>query len=232
MRIVTAITILLALPALAQDKPVLTVLTYDSFVSEWGPGPIVETAFEAECGCDLRFVTGGDGAALLARLTLEGEGSETDVVLGLDSNLVEQGRTSGLFGKHRVDSAVLQLPVTWSDDIFLPFDWGWFSLVGRVGGPRPGSFLELAESEATLVIQDPRSSTPGLGLVLWIEAAYGEEAPAVWEASPRGRSPASGESSTAATTAVSSPEGSGGMTTSVRRSCSRRGRWVRGVKRL
>jgi thiamine transport system substrate-binding protein len=182
MRIVTAITILLALPALAQDKPVLTVLTYDSFVSEWGPGPIVETAFEAECGCDLRFVTGGDGAALLARLTLEGEGSETDVVLGLDSNLVEQGRTSGLFGKHRVDSAVLQLPVTWSDDIFLPFDWGWFSLVGRVGGPRPGSFLELAESEATLVIQDPRSSTPGLGLVLWIEAAYGEEAPAVWEA--------------------------------------------------
>ena len=46
----------------------------------------------------------------------------------------------------------------------------------------PKSFRELADSDATLVIQDPRSSTPGLGLVLWIEAAYGAEAPAVWEA--------------------------------------------------
>jgi thiamine transport system substrate-binding protein len=46
----------------------------------------------------------------------------------------------------------------------------------------PKTFQELASSNATIVIEDPRSSTPGLGLVLWIEAAYGEEAPAIWEA--------------------------------------------------
>ena len=34
----------------------LTVYTYDSFTAEWGPGPQVEKAFEAECGCDVRFV--------------------------------------------------------------------------------------------------------------------------------------------------------------------------------
>ena len=56
----------IALPALA-DTPVLTVLTYDSFTSEWGPGPAIEKGFEESCGCDLRFVTAGDGAALLAR---------------------------------------------------------------------------------------------------------------------------------------------------------------------
>ena len=50
------------------ETPVLDVLTYDIFVAEWGPGPAIEKAFEAECGCDLRFTPAGDGAALLARL--------------------------------------------------------------------------------------------------------------------------------------------------------------------
>ena len=182
MRRTTATLLFLAAaPVFAQDRPVLTVLTYDSFVSEWGPGPLIEPVFEAECGCDLRFVAGGDGAALLARLRLEGDGTEADVVLGLDANLVAQARAMGLFAPHGL-SPELDLPVEWSDDTFLPFDWGWFSVVGRADGPRPRSFQELAESDAALVLQDPRSSTPGLGLVLWVEAAYGEEAPAVWEA--------------------------------------------------
>ena len=29
-------------PSLASDKPVLTIYTYDSFASEWGPGPEIE----------------------------------------------------------------------------------------------------------------------------------------------------------------------------------------------
>lgn len=171
--------LLAAAPALAQDRPVLTVLAYDSFVAEWGPGPAIEASFEASCGCDLVFETGGDGAALLARLKLEGEGA--DVVVGLDANLVEEARATGLFAPHGLAPA-LDLPVPWEDDVFLPFDWGWFALVGRRGGPMPASFRELADSDATLLIQDPRSSTPGLGLVLWIAAAYGDQAPAIWEA--------------------------------------------------
>ena len=64
----------IAMPALA-ETPVLTVLTYDSFTSEWGPGPAVEKAFEATCACDLQFVPAGDGATLLARIQLEGAAS-------------------------------------------------------------------------------------------------------------------------------------------------------------
>ena len=52
------------------ETPVLTVMTYDSFVSDWGPGPVIERAFEATCACDLRFIGAGDGAALLARVQL------------------------------------------------------------------------------------------------------------------------------------------------------------------
>src|SRR5690606_39695784 len=78
---------LAAAPAAA--APVLTVYTYDSFVAEWGPGPTVEEAFEADCGCDLQFVATGDGAALLARLLLEGEATEDRKSTRLNSSHVK-----------------------------------------------------------------------------------------------------------------------------------------------
>ena len=37
-------------------KPVLTVYTYDSFAADWGPGPVVKKAFEADCNCELKLV--------------------------------------------------------------------------------------------------------------------------------------------------------------------------------
>jgi len=172
----------LATQAMAQT-PVLTVYTYDSFVSDWGPGPAVEAAFEAECGCDLRFVAAGDGAALLARLELEGATTEADVVLGLDTNLTARAAATGLFAPHGAAPA-LDLPIGWDDPLFLPFDWGHFAFVydsTKLAEP-PGSFAALAASDVSILIQDPRSSTPGLGLLMWLKAAEGANAAAMWEA--------------------------------------------------
>ncbi|MGR3454909.1 thiamine ABC transporter substrate binding subunit [Pseudooceanicola sp.] len=171
--------LLFATQAAAQD-PVLTVYTYDSFATEWGPGPVVEEAFEKECGCDLQFVTAGDGAALLSRIRLEGERTEADVVLGLDTALTAQAKDTGLFAPHSVE-AEYDLPIDWTDDTFVPFDWGYFAFVGMKDGPKPGSFGDLAAGDATIVIQDPRSSTPGLGLLMWVKEAYGDRAAEIWE---------------------------------------------------
>ncbi len=77
-------------PAEAQDKPELVIYTYESFTSEWGPGPAIKTAFEETCDCTVRFVGAGDGAALLGRLRLEGARSPADIVLGLDTNLTAE----------------------------------------------------------------------------------------------------------------------------------------------
>lgn len=171
----------LALAPMAQaEVPVLDVLTYDSFVSEWGPGPAIEKAFEAECGCDLRFTPAGDGAALLARLQLEGAKSAADVVLGLDTNLTAAARKTGLFAPHG-QAPKLDLPVDFADAEFLPYDWGWFAFVHKRDLTAPKDFRELAASDLKIVIQDPRSSTPGLGLLMWVKAAYGAEAKAIWE---------------------------------------------------
>ena len=168
--------------AVAQT-PVLTVLTYDSFTPEWGPGPAVEKAFEATCACDLQFVTAGDGAALLARVKLEGARSDVDVVLGLDTNLTAAAAATGLFAPHGT-TLKTDLPVPYDDPLFVPFDWGWFAFVydkTKLAKP-PASFEQLAASKLKIVIQDPRSSTPGLGLLMWVKAAYGDRAPDIWAA--------------------------------------------------
>src|SRR5262245_48489377 len=89
--------------AVAGDPPVLTVYTYSSFVSDWGPGPAVKKAFEAECACRLNFVAVEDGVVLLSRLRLEGPSSPADVVLGLDTNLTAEAAATGLFAPHGLD---------------------------------------------------------------------------------------------------------------------------------
>ena len=165
------------------EVPVLTVLTYDSFAAEWGPGPVIEAGFEATCACDLQFVTAGDGAAVLARVQLEGATSQVDVVVGLDTNLTAAANATNLFAPSGL-SVPNTLPVPFADANFLPFDWGYFAFVydkSKLVTP-PASFEELAASDLKIIIQDPRSSTPGLGLLMWVKAAYGDRAPDIWSA--------------------------------------------------
>lgn len=178
---------IIATGALAQDggdRADLTVYTYDSFTSDWGPGPAVRAAFEADCGCTLRFVGAGDGAALLARLQLEGARSPADVVLGLDTNLARAALDTGLIAPHGIEVPPLDLPVDWQDAHFVPFDWGYFAFVHdrtRLPDP-PRSLAALAASDVSILIQDPRSSTPGLGLLMWVKAAHGDGAAGLWAA--------------------------------------------------
>jgi len=105
------------------------------------------------------------------------------VVLGLDTNLTAAAAATGLFAPHGLTIANT-LPVPFADTLFLPFDWGWFAFVydrTRLSTP-PASFEALAASDLTIIIQDPRSSTPGLGLLMWVQAAYGDRAPEIWAA--------------------------------------------------
>ncbi|HEV2897871.1 MAG TPA: thiamine ABC transporter substrate binding subunit [Pseudaminobacter sp.] len=171
-----------AVPAFAQEK--LTVYTYESFTAEWGPGPQVEKAFEADCACDLEFVAVADGVALLNRVKLEGASTKADIVLGLDTNLTAEAEATGLFAPSGADVAGIKVPGGWTDDVFVPFDYGYFAIVydtEKLKNP-PKSLKELVEGdpEQKIVIQDPRTSTPGLGLLLWVKSVYGDEAPEAW----------------------------------------------------
>ena len=43
----------------------LTIYTYDSFVSEWGPGPIIEKIFEEKFNTNIDFIAVDSAATLL-----------------------------------------------------------------------------------------------------------------------------------------------------------------------
>ncbi|MFC3207076.1 thiamine ABC transporter substrate binding subunit [Aquamicrobium soli] len=171
----------LAAPAVAKEK--LTVYTYDSFTAEWGPGPQVKTNFEAQCGCEVDFVSVADGVALLNRVKLEGASTKADVVLGLDTNLTVEAKATGLFAPHGPVSGV-SVPGGWSDDTFVPYDYGYFAVVYDTQALKdpPKSLKELVEGDPSqqIAIQDPRTSTPGLGLLLWVKAVYGDKAADAW----------------------------------------------------
>ena len=68
--------------------------------------------------------------------------------------------------------------------MFLPYDYGYFAFVynrEKLANP-PTSLRQLVEAEQgpSILVQDPRTSTPGLGLLLWIKKVYGDEADEAW----------------------------------------------------
>ncbi len=176
--------ICLAAPAAAQEKPTLTVYTYDSFATEWGPGPVLKAGFEATCGCTVDYVAGADGIAILRRVQLEGATTRADMIVGLDSFIAGDARATGLFAPHGLDLSGLALTPGWTDAEFVPYDHGPFAFVYNtetVPAP-PTSFEALIAlpDSFKIVVMDPRSSTPGLGLVVWIKEAYGDRAGEIW----------------------------------------------------
>ncbi|WP_415228186.1 thiamine ABC transporter substrate binding subunit [Psychromonas sp.] len=177
-----AFSILLSMPATA-DK--LVVYTYDSFSSDWGPGPKIKQAFEAKCACDLEFVALADGVSILNRLRLEGKNSKADLLLGLDNNLMAEAKKTGLLSEHSVDLENVTLPGGWSDKLFVPFDYGYFSFVynTEILKNPPKSLKELVEKrdDLKIIYQDPRTSTPGQGLMLWMKWVYGDQALSAWK---------------------------------------------------
>ena len=70
--------------------------------------------------CDLQWSTGD----LLPRLLLEGERTKADVVIGLTSDVTARARATNLFAPHGQDNSALTLPIDWTDDTFLPFNYG------------------------------------------------------------------------------------------------------------
>jgi thiamine transport system substrate-binding protein len=167
----------------AADKT-LTIYTYESFTADWGPGAKVKAAFEKTCGCTVNYVSVTDGVALLSRLKLEGATTKADIVLGLDTNLIDEAKATGLFDAHGIDTSGLKVPGEFKDDVFVPYDYGHFAVVydtQAIKNP-PTSMLELVEGDPSqkIVIEDPRTSTPGLGLLLWVKSVYGDKATDAW----------------------------------------------------
>ena len=169
-----------------QDTNSLTIYTYDAFAADWGPAPKIKKEFEKICDeCTINFIGISSSIGALRKIQLEGEKTEADILLGLDTATAEVAKQTKLFANHDNNFSYLQLPIKYSDKVFVPFDYSYFAFVydsDKLKNP-PTSFEELASmpKDFKIVIQDPRSSTPGLGLLLWVKEIYGDKSSAYWK---------------------------------------------------
>jgi thiamine transport system substrate-binding protein len=179
------ILLLLTVTAFSNEKPTLTIYTYDAFAASWGPAPKIAKAFEAKHNCTLKFIGISSSIGALRKIQLEGRNTKADILLGLDTSIAQTAKKTGLFAPHEVNTSSLDLPIAYSDDTFVPFDYSYFAFVYDENRLKevPDSFEALASmpEDFKIVIQDPRSSTGGLGLLLWVKSVYGDRAGAYWK---------------------------------------------------
>ena len=115
------------------------------------------------------------GGTLFNRVRLEGHKTKADIVLGLDNFVLDEAKKSQLFDSNNIDLSQLSLPNQWTDNTFLPYDFGTYAFIydkNKVKNP-PKSLKELVEREDLRVIyQDPRTSSVGRGLLVWMNTVY------------------------------------------------------------
>ena len=160
----------------------VVVYTYDSFISEWGPGPALIEAFEKQSGYTLTFISVGDGGQVLSHAVLEKDNPQADVLVGLDNQLVEEARKRGILTAYKPLNADLLIPehLRLADDWLLtPYDWSNFALIydtqSSVREPLSLEDLTKEEYAKKIILMDPRTSTPGLGFVSWTVSVFGDK---------------------------------------------------------
>ena len=169
-----------------KEEKVLNVYCYDSFSSEWGAGPEIAKRFYEETGIQVIFNAPGDGVTVLNQLILEKGRTRADVVVGLDNSLLERVLDADILETYQ-SPALANVP---DELIFdksmhlLPYDFGYFAICydsELIKNP-PQSLEDLCSDKYadSLILMDPRTSTPGLGFLLWTVEVYKENWPDYW----------------------------------------------------
>jgi thiamine transport system substrate-binding protein len=163
------------------NHAVLRVFAASSFTSQWGPGPWLKENFEKSCDCRVEFQDGADPTILLQRLKSEGRTGGADVVLGFDQYDLESAQQGLEWKQLKLDD------VDFEDEIrplltrspLVPYDWSLLSFIVRKSDfkelPRGLNDLMKPELRGQIVMEDPRTSSPGLQFLLWLIQLKGEE---------------------------------------------------------
>jgi thiamine transport system substrate-binding protein len=164
----------------AQEVPELVVYAYDSFIS-WGLADATMHKFEEEHNCKVTLIACGDAGQVLNRAILEKDYPQADILVGIDNNYLAKALQHDILVPYRSPN----LDVV-PDDLILdptfhltPFEYGFIAFVydSKVIQQPPTSLQALTDPrwERKLILEDPRTSSPGVSLLLWTIAVFGED---------------------------------------------------------
>jgi len=163
----------------AQPKS-LVIYAYDSFVS-YGLPDATNKLFEQKYNCKVEYRTYGGVGATLNRLILEENNPQADLFVGLNMNNLQKALDKDAFvpyrpkdyevipAEYRIDKEWRVTPYDGPNSLAIVYD------SEKMKDP-PKSFEDLLKPEykGKLILEDPRSSSPGMGFLLWTIAVYGE----------------------------------------------------------
>jgi thiamine transport system substrate-binding protein len=148
------------------------ILTYSSLGSKDGFLPAVSESFKKESGCSLEVETTLGASEMVSILSDPREADRIDAVMGVDELLFERIRDR----LERSDFSDLHLSRRILPELapslrpgFIPLDYGALSLIYRKSAFRnpeelPRSIKDLLKDsfQRRFILQDPRSSSPGM----------------------------------------------------------------------
>lgn len=163
------------------EPPIIRLMTHDSF----DMSAELLADFEAETGIRVEVFKAGDGGEILNKAILSKDAPLADVLFGVDNTFLSRALDNDLFLTYdsplladitdslRLDPQNRALPVDFGD-VCLNYDEDWFA--GR-GLMPPDDLVDLADPAyaGLTVVENPATSTPGLGFLLTTIDAFGED---------------------------------------------------------
>lgn len=166
----------------------VTVYATDSFCGDWGPGPTIVPAFEEKTGIKVKLVSAGSSGEMLTKLESEKKTPIADVVVGFPDSMAIKAYQADIFTPY--ESPVLKdIPSFLQFDPqhrLLPFDYGDFAFVydsEKISEEMlPHCLQDLTDPKykGKVILIDPRTSSVGLGLMLWTIEVFGEDGYLNW----------------------------------------------------
>ena len=184
LKIISMLLILVGLITYAQaaeNKPILTLMTHDSFAV----GKEVLAQFEQQQGVTLKIIKSGDAGAALNQAILSKANPLADVFYGVDNTFMSRALKADIFVVHpfpqlariphelKLDPENRLLPVSYGD-VCLNYDRQWFADKG-IRPPQDLDDLLKPAYKSLTVVQNPAISSPGMAFLLATVGRYGEE---------------------------------------------------------
>lgn len=164
----------------AAEKPMLTLMTHDSFAV----GEDVLARFEQQQGVTLKIIKSGDAGAALNQAILSRANPLADVFFGVDNTFMSRALDADMFiayaspqlanipDKLKLDPHNRLLPVSYGD-VCLNYDRKWFAEKG-LDPPRNLDDLVKPAYKSLTVVQHPATSSPGMAFLLATVGRYGK----------------------------------------------------------
>jgi thiamine transport system substrate-binding protein len=164
----------------AQDKAELVIYAYDSFIS-WGLAEATMHKFEEANNCKITLVGAGDAGQVLNKAILEKDHPQADILVGIDNNYLAKAMKYEILGPYQSKNIdVVPKDLLLDPTFYLtPFEYGFIAFVydsQKIPEP-PKSLKDLTDPQwqGKIILEDPRTSSPGVSFLLWTVAAYGED---------------------------------------------------------